>query len=143
MNISKQINESCEHHPHTEHTHEHSGNFSQIPDGITCKIHDGALVVSGNKHIFGDLEPVKQNLEREIGQLDTWVEEHGGITGHIKAIVSVNGPVCRISATGGEVESKNLQLKDTHISIVAIVFQIDQEAMEQRMEALLENMGRA
>ena len=65
------------------------------------------------------------------------MRSRGGITGHIKAIISVNGPVCRISATGGEVESKNLRLRDLHVSVVAIVFQTDQENMEKRIESLL------
>ena len=78
MNIIKQIDESCEHHHHSEHVHDHSENQGPIPDGITSKIHDGALVVSGTRHITGDLDPVKQNLEKAIGQLDTWVEEQGG-----------------------------------------------------------------
>lgn len=139
METNKHINESCE-HPRSEHSHEHSEKVRYPPNGVTSNIHDGALVCSGNKQITGDLEHVKQHLEKEVALLDAWVEEREGITGHIKAIISVNGPVCRISATGGELESKNLGLKNIHVSIVAIVFQIDREIMENRIESLLERL---
>ena len=129
MEIIKQINESCG-HPH----HEHHNNEIYPPDGITARQEDGALVCSVSKHITGDIEQVKQNLEKELGLLDAWVEEQEGITGHIKAIISVNGPVYSISATAGEVETSNLGLKNLHISIAVIVFQVDQKSIEKRIE---------
>ncbi len=142
MEIIKTVNGYCDHHNHSGEAHEHSVKDSPPPDGITSRIHDGALVCSANRHISADLEPVRQNLEREIGLLDKWVEEHDGITGHIKAIISVNGPACRISATGGEVESKTIPLKNIHVSIAAIVFNVDQKTLEKRIESLFENLGR-
>ena len=139
MEIIKQINDSCGHH-RSKHSNDHLGKDSFPPDGITSNFHDGALVCSGNRHITGDPELIKKNMEKEIGLLDTWVEEQEGLTGHIKAIISVNGPVCRISATGGKVESKNLQPKGVHVSIVAIVFQTEQKIMEQRIESLFDKL---
>lgn len=136
MEIIKQINKPCDHHHHSGHPHEHSNKEGYPPDGITSNIHDGALVCSGNKQLTGDLEQVRQNLTHEIELLDKWVDEQEGITGHIKAIISVNGPAYRLSSTGGEVESKKLELKNIHVSVVAIVFQVDQETMEHRIESL-------
>jgi hypothetical protein len=109
-------------------------------DGITSDFHNNALVCSANRHITGELEEVKKRLTFEAGALDKWVEEQGGITGHIKAIVSVNGPVCRISATAGEVDVKELPIKNVHVSLVAIVFEVDQKVMEQRVESLLDSL---
>jgi hypothetical protein len=110
------------------------------PDGITSDFHNNALVCSANRHLTGDLEQIKNRLALEAGLLDKWVEEQGGITGHIKAIVSVNDPVCRISATAGEVDVKELPIKNVHVSLVAIVFEIEQGKMEQRVESLLEGL---
>ena len=135
MEIIKQDNDADEHHHH-----EHFEKDIYPPDGINSSIHDGALVCSGSRHITGDLEQVRHSLASELGLLDTWVEEQGGITGHIKAIISVNGPVCRISATAGEVETKDLALKKFHVSIVAIVFQIDQKIMENRIESMFNKL---
>ena len=131
MEIIKQFNEYDKHHHH-----DNSEKEIYPPEGISSRIQDGALVCSASRHVPGDLEQIRQNLENELGMLDTWVEEQGGITGHIKAIISVKGPVYRISATAGEVETKNMVLKKFHISIVAIVFQVDQEIMEKRIEHL-------
>jgi hypothetical protein len=125
-----------------QHENVHGGaeqnNFP--PDGITFNIHNGALVCSANKHITGDLEGIKNRLASEAGLLDKWVEEQGGITGHIKAIVSVNSPVYRISATAGEVDIKELPIKDVHVSLVAIVFEIDQTELEERTRSLLDKL---
>ena len=142
MEIIKTVNESCDHHDHSGDAHEHSVKDNPPPDGITSRIHDGALVCSANRHISGDLEQVRQTLEKEIGLLDKWVEEQDGITGHIKAIISVNGPACRISATGGELESNTIPIKDIHVSIAAIVFKVDKKTLEQRIESLFEGLIR-
>jgi hypothetical protein len=114
---------------------------SYPPDGITSDFHNNALVCSANRHITGDLEEIKKKLASEAGLLDKWVEEQGGITGHIKAIVSVNGPVCRISTTGGEVDIKELPIKNVHVSLVAIVFEVDKTVLEHRIISLLDSLG--
>ena len=142
MEIIKTINGSCDHHNHSVDAHEHSGKDNSLPDGITSRLHDGALVCSANRHISGDLETVRKSLEKELGMLDKWVEKQDGITGHIKAIISVNGPAYRISATGGEVESKTIPLKNIHVSIASIVFKIDQKTLDQRIESLFEGLIR-
>jgi hypothetical protein len=123
-----------------EDTHRDSEQAKYPPDGITTTFHNNALVCSANRHITGDLEKIKKRLALEAGLLDKWVEEEGGITGHIKAIVSVNGPVCRISATAGEVDVKELPVNNLHVSLVAIVFEIDEAALKQQVETLLEGM---
>ncbi len=125
-----------------QHEASHKGAEQGVypPDGITIDFHNNALVCSANRCITGDLEEIKKRLALEAGLLDKWVEEQGGITGHIKAIVSVNGPVCRISATGGEVDIKELSINSLHVSLVAIVFEINEAALKQRVESLLEGL---
>lgn len=135
MEIIEHINDSCEYQ-----RLEHTEKDIDLGDGINSRFHDGALVCSGSKHIIGDLELIRQNLENELGLLDTWVEEQKGITGHIKAIINVNGPVYKISAIAGEIETTNLDLNNIHVSIVAIVFQIDQKIMEKRLESLIDRL---
>lgn len=110
-------------------------------DGITTDFHNNALVCSANRHVTGEIEEIKKRLAFETGELDRWVEEEGGITGHIKAIVSANGPVCRISATAGEVDVKELPIRNLHVSLVAIVFEIDKVVLERRIISLLDSLG--
>lgn len=131
--IKNIIGGACQ--PEDSHKGGEEGNYP--PDGITTAFHNNALVCSANKHLTGDLERIKNRIESEALLLDKWVEDQGGITGHIKAILSVNGPVYRISATAGEVDVKELPIKNVHVSLVAIVFDIEQKKMEQRVESLL------
>jgi|GEM_PF-2842154 hypothetical protein len=121
--------------PEDSHKGGEQGNYP--PDGITTAFHNNALVCSANRHVTGDIEQIKKKLLAEASLLDKWVEDQGGITGHIKAIISVNGPVCRISATAGEVDLKELPIRNFHVSLVAIVFKIEQKKIEQRVESLL------
>jgi hypothetical protein len=125
--------------PEVAHRGTEQGTYP--PDGITSDFHNNALVCSANRLLTGDLEQIKKRLASEAGLLDKWVEDQGGITGHIKAIVSVNGPVCRISATGGEVDVKELQITNVNVSLVAIVFEIEQKALEKRVKSLLDSLG--
>jgi hypothetical protein len=125
-----------------QHEDSHRGveQVTYPPDGITTTFHDNALVCSANRHVTGELEEIKKRLAFETGALDRWVEEEGGITGHIKAIVSANSPVCRISATAGEVDVKEFPIKNYHVSLVAIVFEIERTVLEERVEALIEGL---
>ena len=142
MGKNEQINISCEHH--SGHNHEHHDlhqNCCHPEDGISSRTQGGALVCSGNRHVTGDLEQLKKNLKKELSLLDKWVEEEGGITGHIKSVLSVNGPVFKVSAISGEVECEDLGFKNMHISIAAIVFQIKQESLEVRIESLFNRLS--
>ncbi|NLD36060.1 MAG: hypothetical protein GX654_04245 [Desulfatiglans sp.] len=125
-----------------QHEDSHRGAEQGIypPDGISTDFHDKALVCSANRHVTGEIEEIKERLAFETGALDRWVEEEGGITGHIKAIVSANSPVCRISATAGEVDIKELPIKNFHVSLVAIVFEIEKTDLEKRVKSLMEGL---
>lgn len=123
-----------------EDSHRGTEQGTYPPDGVTTEFHNNALVCSANRHVTGDLEEIKKRLAFETGALDRWVEEEGGITGHIKTIVSANGPVCRISATAGEVDIKELPIKNFHVSLVAIVFEIDKADLERRINSVLDGL---
>lgn len=141
MELIKNIIGASGHQHNSEGTVNSKEQVTYPPDGITTTIHNGVLVCSANRHLTGDLEKIKKRLAMESGLLDKWVEEQGGITGHIKAIVSINGPVCRISATGGEIDLKELNINNVHVSLVAIVFEVDQNALERRIMSLLDRLG--
>lgn len=126
----KRDNESCHGHDHTPHSHH----------GITLHKHDGALVCSGEKDVIGELEAIKKKITNALKMLSAWVEEQGGIPGHIKAVIEESGPGYMLSTTGGEVENKEISRSNVHISLVAIVFNVEEEKLECRVASLVDTI---
>lgn len=144
MKIDKHDPGTCYSHSHNhidndnDNDNPHQHNVEHTHRGVTSKIHDGALVCSGDRNIFGDLTAVKKKLTREVGKLAEWVEENKGIIGHIKGLVDVRGSVYMVSTTGGETASKEMPISNITIYLVAIVFNIDMKKVECRMASLLD-----
>lgn len=121
--------ESCNHHHHSGHHHHH---------GIESHLHDDVLVCSGKRDIIGDLETIKQNLVGEIKILANWIQEMGGIIGHVKALVERDSPVTMISTTGEDVTIKEMAGSTIHVSVVAIVFNTNVQSLECRIVSLFD-----
>lgn len=130
MKTNEHTNESCHSHNHSEQNH----------NQIELHKHENALVCSGERDLSGNLEAVKEKMTSEIGILADWVEEQGGITGHIKALVDVIGPGFMLSTTGGEVESKKMSRSNIHVTIVAIVFKVDEKEIKCQIASLIDGL---
>ncbi|WP_286946047.1 hypothetical protein [Acetobacterium sp. UBA5834] len=128
------MNTPHDHHQHCNHDHHHGSHDHQ---GIKTHLHEDALVCSGEREISGELETVKKQLVSEIELLAAWIEKNGGIIGHIKALVEAASPVTVISTTGEEVAAREIAGSVIHVSVVAIVFNINPSNLECRMATLL------
>lgn len=122
-------------HEHCEHQH---CNHSHSHDGIKSKIHDGAVVISAEREIQGSIKVIKDKLEMEIKNLAKWVEEKDGIVGHIKAYIKSEGLAYMLSYTAEEVQLKEVPPINIHVSLTAIVFNVDIHEMECRSAEVLE-----
>ncbi|MBI4856214.1 MAG: hypothetical protein HY818_05715 [Acetobacterium woodii] len=119
--------ESCNHHHHSGHHH-----------GIESHLHDDVLVCSGKRDIIGDLETIKLNLVGEVKILANWIQETGGIIGHVKALVERDFPVTMISTTGDDVTIKEMTGSTVKVSVVAIVFNMNAQRLECRIASLFD-----
>lgn len=130
MKISDLTDKSC-------HSHNHSDcNYT----GIELHRHEDALVCSGERDIIGDLEAVKEKMILELRSLAQWIDEQGGITGHIKSIVHLQSEGYMLSTTDGEVNTKEISQNRVHISIVAIVFKVDEKQLKCRIASLINGL---
>nr|WP_320025303.1 hypothetical protein [uncultured Acetobacterium sp.] len=122
--------ESCTHNHDAGHHHH----------GIESHLHDDVLVCSGKRDIIGDLETIKQNLVGEIEILAKWIQEIGGIIGHVKALVERDSPITMISTTGEDVTVKEMAGSSIHASVVTIVFNTDAQSLECRIASLFDTL---
>lgn len=143
---------SCGHdHEHSSdcscgHDHEHDSDcgcghdHSHSHEGIESHMHDEAVVVSGKREIPGSLEKVKEDLTKELDKLAEWIEDQGGIVGHIKAYLDGAGDGYMLSNTGGGVQCTRAAGTGVHVNIAAIVFQVEIKETECRVAQIFENL---
>lgn len=120
-----------------EHCNHENCNHSHSHVGIKAKIHDGAIVISGDLEIQGSLKLIKDKVEMELTNFGKWVEDKGGIVGHIKAYIKSEGLGYMISFTFGEVQCKEVPPVNVNVSLVAIVFNVDLHEAECRFAEIL------
>jgi hypothetical protein len=79
-------------------------------------------------------------VESALNGLAAWVDDHNGVTGHIKASVSENGRSTTISNTGDGAVAKEFAGDITTVSMASIVFAVPEteycEKFEETVEAL-------
>jgi hypothetical protein len=75
-----------------------------------------------------------------LNGLAAWVDDHNGVTGHIKASVSENGRSTTISNTGDGAVAKEFTGDITTIAMASIIFAVPEseycEKFEETVEAL-------
>ena len=126
--------ENCNHNHHDccENDHDHNG--------IESHMHDGAIVVSANVEISGNVESIKERLKIELESLGRWVESQSGIIGHIKAYVEGRGFGTMMSTTGREVQCKTVANTIVHVNIAAIVYSVMIAEVECRVADIIQKI---
>lgn len=137
------------HHEHDHHDHDHEHEHHHDHDhcshdhnheDIESHTHDESIIVSGKREIPGELETVKEKLTKELESLGEWIENQGGIIGHIKAYANGGGKGYMLSNTYGEVQCKETLKSDVHVNIAVIVFKVDIEELECRVAEIFERL---
>lgn len=129
METTHKHDESCKH----DHSLQHD-------NGITSYNHDEALVCSGERNMVGDPEEVKKKLADQINLLVDWIEQEGGIIGHIKAIVNYNASSMMLSTTGDDLTVKEMTDPKVQVRLVAIVFNIDAHSLEKQLDLFFDRL---
>lgn len=130
-NHSHEEHGCCDHHNcDHEHSHDDHENCNHDHSGIESHMHEESTVVSGKREITGDIEIISEKLQTELKKLASWVEENGGIVGHIKAYLDGGGRGYMLSTTGDEVHCKEMQSSLVHVVVTAIVFNVTIHEME-------------
>lgn len=127
------------HHDHASHDHHHRAD-SENYEGIEVSHHEGAIILSVERVITGEYELVRDTLSRELKILADWVEEQGGIVGHIKAFLAENGYTSMLSTTGGEVQIKESRKPKVVMKLAVIAFINDERKIWLKFAESLEKL---
>lgn len=112
----------------------------EINGFATITHHGGAIVCSYETELDISLETVQPRIVKLIHQVQTYVEETGGIVGHIKAYAEESRKSLTFSGTGGDVSVITGQNTLTSVSFAAIVLLTDEKALRQKVEQLFDEL---
>ncbi|GHT79722.1 hypothetical protein FACS1894104_4890 [Actinomycetota bacterium] len=129
-------------HDYDAHDHGHGHNHSEtdLQSAVSITEHEGALVASITLTYDGDYQKTKQNLSNGLAKLANWVNEVGGVIGHIKGSLIGEQTVTTFSTTGGPVNVSSVDSSENRIEAVAIVFNVDKQELAQQLLALKTNL---
>lgn len=132
--------ECCDEHDH-EHEHE-----DEIPEGrmnlgttgyVDRSTHQTASIASAKGTLNVPADEADDVMCKVLGEIGDWVNENGGLVGHIKCTVSKED-VTAISYTDDTVQVKHPGDPIANVIFAAIVFNIEPEDMQAKVWNALE-----
>lgn len=102
--------------------------------------HEGAIVCSYETVLDLPLETVEPKLVNLMEMLQTYIELQSGLIGHIKAHAEESGRTRSLSAVGSEVTVLSGQQVQTTVSFTAIVFFVDENQLQRKVEQLFDEI---
>lgn len=133
-------NGECHCHEH-EHVHDHGEHAreGQGTRGSYCvnrSLHEGAVVTSAEFDFTAEDSTWERQLSAGMETLAAWVTAGGGLIGHIKAGIS-REQSSMLSITDCVLHNKKSPEETVRVRFAAIVFAVDGEELEERVEALV------
>lgn len=123
-------------HTHCEHGHEHHGHAHLLKDHAVITHHEGSIICAYETVVKLPLAQIKLQMEMLFEKVQDFVSSSGGIVGHIKAYLEECGDGTFLSATGGTIQSQQIEEKSVQIYFAAIVFACDENMLSREVEAL-------
>lgn len=108
--------------------------YEPSPELSAIHIHktDDAIAASFALDIT-DVNELEQVISEEMQKLAQWVDEHGGIIGHIKAKMTVSEPTVFLSITLDVLQRKVAAENRASIGFAAIVFNVSQDELRKKV----------
>ena len=130
----------CSHHNHEhdhechDHEHHHScDNRIIVGSGyVDANTHDEASVISAVGVIKGDPEVAKAKMHTCLEELGKWVEDSGGVIGHIKCSLETKA-ITTMSITSDIVDVANSFEPSTQLTMAAIVYCISPQELQKHV----------
>lgn len=123
----------CQDHHHHDHEHHHEHHHKE--EKIRVSVHDVSVV--GNLTLEAHLEypEAVERLSGLLSEVSGAVTAHGGIVGHIKALVTDMSRNCMISVTDEEEASvKEYHAPKVTMEIACIVMALKQEELKHILQ---------
>lgn len=137
-----------DHHEHQAHEesacdcgHHHEKSSVTNHEGITVSHHEGAVICSAERVIVKEYRWVRDTLAGELKTLADWVEDQGGMVGHIKAFLTEKGYSSMLSTTGDDVQIKETRMPKVTVNLAIIVFFKNEDLLCLKLAELLEKLS--
>ncbi|WP_368293020.1 hypothetical protein [Dehalobacter sp. TBBPA1] len=129
----------CGHH-HDEQHEQHEKSVLCNQEEITVTHHEGAVILSTERVIAKEYSWVRDRLNKELQSLAGWVEDQGGLVGHIKAFLTETGYTCMLSTTGEDVQIKETLKPKVTAKITLIVFINNENELYSKLAETLKKL---
>lgn len=103
---------------------------------------EGAIAASFSVDI-ADGKDMEKVIGDEMQELARWVNDKGGIIGHIKSRITESEPTVFLSITSDVLQRKTAAEKRTAIGFAAIVFNVNQEELQIMMTEIYRRLFEA
>ena len=100
-------------------------------------MHEGAVAASFEKDLTGSQDEIITRLKGCMEALRAEIKEHHGVIGHIKASITSAQQTTMLSLTKDIIDEKCEQGSVCRVCFAAIVFNIEEEHMEELVEELV------
>lgn len=147
LSDKKQLNHT---HPHV-HLYRHSqlhrregevicGLCGYSHDGMKVEEKDGVVDVAGVRIVEGDYDALEEQAITEMEMLTQWVEQQGGIVGHVKIYLEERGSASSLTCAGGQVHVDRTKESKTNVILSAVILNVDADKVKCRIAEFLSRM---
>ena len=103
-------------------------------------VHEGAVAASFEKDLTGRQEEIIEKIKGCMEALRAELKEHHGVIGHIKASITSAQKTTMLSLTKDIIDEKSEESSVSRVCFAAIVFNVDEELMEELVEEKVYNV---
>ena len=108
---------------------------------LTISHHEEALICSAQFEMLCGYDEAVAELSPRMEALVSWVDEHDGFVGHIKAAIAQEVRSALLSTTGESVSVKGAEYSRITVGLTCIVFVKSESAFCREVQNLKDTLG--
>lgn len=113
----------------------------ESPARVHLTHQEGAAVCTLELPVSAESEGIREAVLQEINALSDWIDQRGGIVGHIKAALKTSfGTVFFFNAGDGTSVQMSAAAGDT-LQLTVIAFLVEDQTLKERLEQTLKRLA--
>jgi len=129
------------------HSHMHRARGEEIcpacgysHEGMKVDEKDGVVSIAGVRIVSGDYDALEEQAITEMEIFAQWVEQQGGMVGHIKTYLEERGSASSLTCVGSEVHVARTKEGNTNVILSAAILNLPAEKLRCRVAEFLGRM---
>lgn len=107
------------------------------PARVNLTHQEGATVCALELPVSGESERVREAVLQEINALSEWIDQRGGIVGHIKAALKTNSGTVFFFNAGSGTSVQTSSATGAVLQLTVIAFLVEDQKLRERLEQTL------